>query len=169
MRTIFNLTVVAFAILVSSLTFQNDPKEAGDYRCLIQLKNYQGENAYVIVSIVDDKGKHQKTLRVLGDDKEWYPDITEWYKHREEVKHRPNVDGVTGASITSGGRSVVAFKVEEKYLNKGYSLRFESAVEDRPYYAEDIVVKLTSANLATGKFEGKTGYIRQIRLIPVNK
>lgn len=141
----------------------------GDYKCLIQLKNYQGEGAYIVVSIVTAKGEYVETLRVLGDDHEWYPDIKSWYAFRDKNRHQPRLDGVTGASIASGERAVVTFSIAEKYIDKGYDLRFETAVEDKNYHTKDVVVPLTSAQLKLGKFEGKEGYIRQVRLISVAK
>jgi hypothetical protein len=48
-------------------------------------------------------------------------------------------------------------------LNKGYKLRFETAVEDQEYYKDDIEFELTTENI-TKKFEGK-GFIRYIRMI----
>lgn len=159
--TIFTLTLTSFNTNVQPI--------GGDYKCLIQLKNYQGEGAYIIVSVVNSKGEYVETLRVLGDDHEWYPDLKTWYAYREKNRHQPRLDGVTGATIGSGERSVVAFSIDKKYIDQGYTLRFETAVEDKNYHSKDIVVQLTSEQLKLGKYEGKDGYIRQVRLIAVNK
>lgn len=165
--------IITFSLLISVFAFSSFQSSNGgegrDFKCLIQLKNYQGKEAYVIVSVVNSKGEYQETLKVLGDDKEWYPDLKSWYKHREQVKHKPAVDGVTGASIISGGRSVISLSIPEKYINKGYSLRFESAVENKVYHKDDVSLDLSDATLKIGKFEGTNGYIRQIRLIPIQK
>lgn len=165
-RIILSLLLSAFAL--SSFQINNGGGSKG-FKCLIQLKNYQGKEAYVIVSIVNSKGEYQETLKVLGDDKEWHPDIKAWYKHRESIQHKPSVDGVTGASIISGGRSVVSLSIANKYINSGYSLRFESAVENKVYHQDDVSLDLSDATLKAGKFEGTKGYIRQIRLIPIQK
>ncbi|RYM35153.1 DUF2271 domain-containing protein [Brumimicrobium glaciale] len=165
--------ILVFGLLISALTLTthnaNAQSVGGEYKCLIQLKNYQGEGAYVIVSIVNSKGDYIETLRVLGDDHEWYPDLKSWYACREKARHQPRLDGVTGATIGSGERSVVAFEINKKYIDQAYTLRFESAVEDKSYHAKDVVVQLTSEQLKLGKYEGTEGYIRQVRLIPVNK
>lgn len=171
MKTVQRLTVLgilALFIVLTSFVVNADSK-GGDYKCLIQLKNYQGEGAYVVVSLINSKGEYESTLRVLGDDHEWYPDMKAWYKSRENKRHQPRLDGVTGASIGSGERSVVSFKIEEQYIDKGYSLRFETAVEDKMYHKNDLSVELTSGNLKAGKFAGTEGYIRMVRLIPVSK
>jgi len=163
---IFSLTI--FTLTLTSFNTNAQPI-GGDYKCLIQLKNYQGEGAYIIVSVVNSKGEYVETLRVLGDDHEWYPDLKTWYAYREKNRHQPRLDGVTGATIGSGERSVVAFSIDKKYIDQEYTLRFETAVEDKSYHSKDVVVQLTSEQLKLGKYEGKDGYIRQVRLIAVNK
>ncbi len=62
-------------------------------------------------------------------------------------------------------RSVTTFEIEDSKINKGYKLRFESAVEDQKYYVNDFEIPLTTAGLAD-KTEGK-GYIRYVRLIKI--
>lgn len=161
-------TLLMLVFVTSSFGVKNSA-DGNNYKCLIQLKNYGGKGAYVVISIVHPKDNYEEVLRVFGDDKEWYPDLTAWYASRKKNNFQPNLDGVTGASITSGGRSVITFKIEDKYLDKGYFLRFETGVEDKLYQKEDVSISLTKENLKVGKFEGKDGYIRQVRLIPVNK
>lgn len=151
-------------------SFESNAQAVGEeYKCLIQLKNYQGEGAYIVVSVVNSKGEYVETLRVLGDDHEWYPDIKSWYAYREKNRHQPRLDGVTGATIGSGERSVVSLKIDSKYINQGYSLRFETAVEDKNYHMKDVVIELTSEQLKIGNYNGKDGYIRQVKLISLNK
>lgn len=163
----WKVLVFALTILFSTTALINS--NGGGYKCLIQLKNYQGEGAYIIVSVVDAQGKYIETLNVLGDDKEWYPDIFSWWKHREQVKHQPRIDGITGSTIGSGERKIISLKIDSKYVDKGYQLRFETAVEDKEYFEKDIQVALSSQNLKQGKFDGKDGYIRMVRLIPLGK
>ncbi len=50
-------------------------------------------------------------------------------------------------------------------VNKGYKLRFESAVEDQKYYVTDVEIPLTNEALV-GKADGK-GYIKYIRFSKV--
>src|SRR5690554_1307175 len=165
--------ILIYGLIFISLTFNSFDTNAqvvgGEYKCLIQLKNYKGEGAYIVVSLVNLNGEYVESLRVLGDDHEWYPDITSWYAFRDKNRHQPRLDGVTGATIGSGERSVISFKIEEKYIDKGYTLRFETAVEDKSYHTKDVVVQLNTEQLKLGKYDGKDGYIRQIRLIPLAK
>ncbi|RYY18281.1 MAG: DUF2271 domain-containing protein [Chitinophagaceae bacterium] len=126
---------------------------------MVQMSNYVGEGAYIVVSIIDPKGGYDKTLSVMGPDKEWYPDWKEWHK---AYKKKPvNISAITGASVAGGDRSVVTLEIENAKINAGYTLRFETAVEDKQYHVKDIEVPLTTEGL-TGKKDG-TNYIRYVR------
>lgn len=132
------------------------------YKCQIQMTNYMGEGAYIVVSIINGKGAYDKTLYVLGSNKKWYPDLKEW--HKAYAKQRTDISAITGASVAGGDRSVAVLEIEEGKLNKDYKLRFESGVEDKPYYVKDLEIPLTTEALAA-KSEGK-GYIRYVRFSP---
>jgi len=132
------------------------------YKCMVQMTNYPGEGAYIVVSLIDPKGNYDKTLYVMGQDKKWYDDIKEWNK---AFKKKPtNISAITGASVAGGDRSVTVFEIEDAKVNAGYSLRFESAVENQQYHVKDIEFPLTTENLS-GKIDG-TNYIRYVRFTP---
>lgn len=149
-------------LLVYSFASINKGSSA-KYKCMVQLINYDGEGAYIAVSILDSEGKYKKTLRILGDELEWYPDLSAWWKFYTSSK-KPNIDAMTGATIAGGERSIFAVEIESEYLDKGYSVRFETAVEDQRYHEKDLEFPLTSENV-NGKFEG-SGYIRYVRMMP---
>lgn len=128
------------------------------YKCMIQMTNYMGEGAYIVISLINSKGAYEKTLYVLGSDKKWYKTIKEWNKF---YLKQPNVSAVTGASVTGGDRAVNVIEIEKSKINAGYKLRFESAVEDKNYHVKDLEIPLTTETLAA-KSEG-TGYIRYVR------
>lgn len=130
------------------------------YKCMLQMTNYEGLEAYVVVSLIDSKGKYEKTLYVMGPDKQWYNGFKEWNK--TFAKKKENLNGITGASIAAGDRSITTFSIDESKLNKGYKLRFESAVEDNKYHVGDVEIALTTADI-TKKKEGK-GFIRYVKL-----
>jgi formylmethanofuran dehydrogenase subunit A len=129
------------------------------YKCMIQMTNYMGEGAYIVVSLVNPQGAYEKTLYVLGSDKKWYPDLKEW--HKALAKKTANLSAITGASVGGGDRSVTMLDLDPTKIDKGYKLRFESAVEDNKYYVKDLEVPLTAEGLSA-KSEG-TGYIRYVR------
>jgi len=146
----------AFIFLIS---FQATA-QSSKYKCMLQMSNYVGEGAYVVVSLINAKGEYEKTLYVMGDDKKWYNTLKEWHKFHS--KKPSNISAKTGASVTGGDRSITTLEIEDSKINKGYKLRFETAVEDQKYYVNDIEIPLTTEGLAA-KTEGK-GYIRYVRL-----
>ncbi|GIZ07625.1 Tat pathway signal protein [Flavobacterium sp. UMI-01] len=126
---------------------------------MLQMANYSGEGAYVVVSLINPKGEYDKTLYVMGDDKKWYKTLKEW--HKFYAKKPSNISAITGASVTGGDRSTTTLEIDDSKFNSGYKLRFESAVEDQKYHTIDVEVPLTTAGIAE-KTEGK-GYIRYVR------
>ena len=163
----FKVTLVLFACLFIFFSFQLADKKntSTKYKCMVQLTNYTGEGAYVAISLLDANDRYLKTLRILGDEEEWYPDLTDWWSFHTGAK-KPNLDAITGATIAGGERSIFAIEIENDLLNAGNKIRFETAVEDQKYVKEDLQFPLTSENV-NGKFEG-VGYIRYVRMIPSN-
>ena len=155
MKVSVKFILAAGLFLLTNLSFAQTSK----YKCMIQMNSYQGEKAYVIVSLVNAKGVYEKTLKILGPDKQWFNTLKEWYKFQTRTKEK--VNAVTGASIGGGDRAVFTIEVDKAKLNAGYTLRFESAVEEQKYHIKDLEVPLTTTGLAA-KTDGK-GYIRYVR------
>ena len=42
------------------------------YKLMLQMSNYDGEAAYLVVSLINPKGEYEKTLAVMGSNKKWY-------------------------------------------------------------------------------------------------
>lgn len=161
MKFLVKLALTACLVIVSTTqAFAQNAK----YKCMLQLTNYKGLEAYVVVSLIAPNGKYEKTLYMMGPDKQWYNGFKEWDKQLGKKKEKLN--GITGASIAAGDRSSATFTIDESKMNKGYKLRFESAVEDAKYYVADVEIPLTTADL-TVKKEG-TGYIRFVKLSKAN-
>ena len=153
------LKTVLLSAIISLISFQASA-QSSKYKCMLQMSNYMGEGAYVVVSLVNAKGDYEKTLYVMGDDKKWYKSLKEW--HKFYAKKPTNISAITGASVTGGDRSITTIEIDDAKINSGYKLRFESAVEDQKYYTADLEIPLTTAGIAA-KSEGK-GYIRYVRL-----
>jgi hypothetical protein len=154
-------------ILLLSVLFLANPagsfaQASSKYKCMIQMTNYMGEGAYIVISLIDSKGAYDKTLYVLGSDKKWYKTLKEWNKFY--LKKPANISAITGASVTGGDRSVNVIDIENSKINTGYKIRFESAVEDKEYNVKDLEVPLTTATLSA-KNDG-TGFIRYVRFSP---
>lgn len=150
------------AFVISALVLMQSTASVAQttkYKCMIQMTNYMGEGAYIVISLIDSKGAYEKTLYVLGSDKKWYKTIKEWNKFY--LKKPSAVSAITGASVTGGDRAVNVIEIENAKINAGYKLRFESAVEDKEYHVKDLEIPLTTDALAA-KSDG-TGYIRYVR------
>lgn len=149
-------------ILFGLFAFTPTPT-ATKYKCMIQMTNYTGEGAYVVISLINPQGEYEKTLYVQGDDSEWYNTLEQWWK-KLHGKKRANIDAITGATISGGGRSISVIAIDDSKINAGYKIRFETAVEDQEYHVQDVEFELTSESVK-GKKEG-TGFIRYVRLMP---
>ncbi len=148
-------------ILMSTATFAQTTK----YKTMIQMESYTGKEAYIVISLINPKGQYEKTLGVLGDDNEWYNTLKEWDKFNKKKKEKLN--GITGASVAGGARATRVIEFETAKLNKGYKLRFESAVETQKYVVKDAEVPLTSAALDNKAGVKGTEYIKAVRFIKV--
>ncbi|WP_281635936.1 DUF2271 domain-containing protein [Flavobacterium marginilacus] len=157
MKSIFKIALAGAFIFL--LSFQATA-QTSKYKCMLQMSNYTGEGAYIVVSLINAKGEYDKTLYVMGDDKKWYKTLKEWHKFYSQKP--TDISAKTGASVTGGDRSMTTLEIEDSKINKGYKLRFETAVEDQKYYVTDLEVPLTTEGIAD-KTEGK-GYIRYVRL-----
>ena len=75
MEKIFKIfPIVVFAIL-ALFSFTKEPNTT-NLKCMIQMVNYTGEGAYVVISLMKPDGSYDQTLYVQGKDSEWYSDIT---------------------------------------------------------------------------------------------
>ncbi|OIV40170.1 DUF2271 domain-containing protein [Flavobacterium johnsoniae] len=157
MKSIFKIALTS--ALICLVSFQSNA-QSSKYKCMLQMNNYMGEGAYIVVSLINPTGAYEKTLYVMGDDKKWYKSLKEWNKF--QTQKTEDISAKTGASVTGGDRSVTTIEIENSKINKGYKLRFESAVEDQKYYVSDLEIPLTTEGLAD-KTDGK-GYIKYVRL-----
>ena len=75
----------------------------------------------------------------------------------------PLIDGISGATISGGQRRVFPIQIPVQLLNKGYRLRFETAVEDKGYHTEDVALDLNLTALGEN-YQG-SGFIQQIKFL----
>ena len=150
-------------LLVMCLISLVTSAQTSKYKCMLQMSNYIGEGAYIVVSLINPQGKYEKTLYVLGEDKKWYKSLKEWYAFYS--KKPADISAKTGASVTGGDRSSTTLEIEDSKINNGYKLRFESAVEDQKYHQADLELNLTTDGLSS-KTEGKN-YIKYVRFIKI--
>lgn len=155
--------IIFISIVLLGLMSFTTKAPATKYKCMIQMTNYTGEGAYIVISLINPKGDYEKTLYVQGDDSEWYNTIEEWWK-KFHGKKRSNIDAITGATISGGGRNITVIDIDDSKINSGYKIRFETAVEDQEYHISDVEFELTSETVKSKK-DG-TGFIRYVRMMP---
>ncbi|REG88090.1 DUF2271 domain-containing protein [Winogradskyella sediminis] len=155
-------SIALLCVIVFSLVSFTKPVESTKYKCMIQMTNYTGEGAYIVISLLNPEGEYIETLNVIGDDDEWYNTIESWWSFYG--KRRTDIDAITGATVSGGERTINVIEIDNDKLDKGYKLRFESAVEDQEYYESDVELELTSQSVKS-KVEG-SGFIRYIRMMP---
>jgi hypothetical protein len=151
---------ISFLALFISLVSLSSFAQSSKYKCMIQMNSYKGEAAYVVISLINPQGSYEKTLSVLGPDKKWFNTLKEW--HKFENKAKTQLSTITGASVNGGDRAMRTIEIDDSKLNKGYKLRFESAVEEQKYVVKDVEIAVTPEALAE-RVEG-TGYIRFVKL-----
>lgn len=162
MKNTFKFLILAlFAIVFSNIASAQTTK----YKCMVQMQNYTGKEAYIAVSLMNPKGEYEKTLAILGYDLEWYNTLQEWDKFR--LKKAEKLNALTGASVAAGARATRVLEFETDKLDKGYTIRFESAVETQKYYEKDAEIPLTLEALDNKAGVEGTGYLKLVRFIKV--
>ena len=159
MSKIINFFFFLMLVTIVGSSLKTNSKK--NYKCLVQMKNYTGEGAYLIISLVNKEGKYLETLYVQGEDEEWYHEITSWWKFYG--KNKVNIDGISGETLSGGERSIYMLSIDESKVSNGFKIRFETAVEDKNYYEKDLEINLEELNTGT-KYNG-SGFIRYVRMI----
>ena len=157
-------------LLLISLSF-SPKKESISLKCMIEMKDYSGEGAYINISIVS-KENYLKTIYVLGNDKAWFSEMKSFWKYIRDNKlyldkdFYPIIDGISGATISGNQKRVIILKIPKSFLNKNHQLRFETAVEDEGYFANDVNFVLSKKGL--NKSYSGQGFIRNVKFISTN-
>lgn len=121
-----------------------------------ELKSYSGDGAYVAIYLTDAKGQYQKTLWVAGQKSKYYKHLSGWA--RASGLKSSEYDGVTGASVTSGKTLAVTLELADTFIDAGFQLKVDTAVEDMRENRDDVVVPLTTQG--AGSPSAGRGYIK---------
>jgi hypothetical protein len=138
---------------------------------MIEMKDYNGEGAYINISIVNNEN-YLKTIYVLGNDKAWFSEMKSFWKYIRINKlyldedFYPLIDGITGATISGSQKRVIVLTLPKLLINKNYSLRFETAIEDVGYFENDVNFILDKEGLERS-YEGQ-GFIKNLKFISTN-
>ena len=155
LRSALRLALAAGMLAAATIPTAN----AAEGTFLVQLNDYDGDNAYFSLYLVDPEGRYVRTLWVSGDEERWYKDQPRWWKYLGRAPQ--DLDAITGASTAPGDRNVIRIELEDEILDAGYKVRVDTSVEDQNNYPEDVEVELDSAH-QKDKIPG-TGYVRYLR------
>lgn len=120
-----------------------------------QFADYGGYGAYAAVYVTDAQGKVVQTLHVAGKKAKYYRHLSGWARGASG-----SVDGLTGASIGSGGTLTVTADIADAMLDAGYQVRIDTSVEDGNDYAADAAAPLAAAS--AGKPVAGHGYVQSL-------
>ncbi|MBL4812820.1 MAG: DUF2271 domain-containing protein [Rhodobacteraceae bacterium] len=156
---LFNKANKAVKLACLAATMAASTAYGAETTILVQFNEYEGDEAYFALYLVDPDGRYQRTLWVSGDEERWYADMPRWWRYYS--RNPQELDAVTGASTKAGDRTLVRVEIDDAMLDAGYSIRVETAVEDLENHALDIDHPLSSEQMGN-RIPG-TGYVRFLR------
>jgi len=124
-----------------------------------RLANYNGDGAYLAIYVTDANGGYQKSLWLSGSKSKYWKHLRDWA--RATGISRAEVDGVTGASIGSGGKLDVTVDLADALIDAGYQIRIDTAVEKSREIPAEVTVPLTSAG--SGRAVAGSFYIKSFQ------
>lgn len=129
--------------------------QAGEVSLSTTLKDYSGRKAYLAIYLTDAQGHYQQTLWVAGKKPKYYRHLGDWA--RGSGLQPSAFDGLSGASVGSGGNLTVSAQIADNLIDAGYEIRIDSAVEDQQENRAEVRVPLTRAG--AGKDVAGSGYV----------
>lgn len=144
-------SLCVFCILVMSAQIS-----AREITLTTELKSYSGDGAYLAIYLTNAKGQYQETLWVAGQKSKYYRHLTGWA--RASGLRVSEYDGLTGASVSSGKTLTVTLDLADAYIDGGFQLKVDTAVEDMRDNRNDVVVPLTTEG--AGKLSVGRGYVK---------
>ncbi len=118
--------------------------EAATVTITANLLRYSGPAAYLAVYLTNPDGSYNSTLWVAGQKTKYYGSLRGWASSASQGGSL-SLDGITGASVGSGGTLTVTADLADTLLDAGYRIHVDTAVEHGGEYADDAVIDLTSA------------------------
>jgi hypothetical protein len=149
------MKMIAAAMCLAGAVALPGLAQAREVTLTTQLKNYNGNDAYLAFYVTDANGNYQKTLWVAGKKAKYYKHLPDWA--RGSGLKSSEFDGVSGASVGSGRTLKVSVELADTLIDAGYQIRVDSAVENKREVRADVVVPLTTKD--AGKPATGNGYV----------
>lgn len=149
--------ILTIAGLMLGLCLSNDI-QAKEVTITTVLNDYRGSGAYLAIYLTDANGNYTQTLWIAGGKSKYYKHLRDWA--RGSGLKPTEYDGITGASVKSGGSLTARVNIDEALIDAGYLIRVDSAVEDQRENRIDAEVPLTSQGV--GKPVIGRGYVKTL-------
>ena len=107
---------------------------------------------------------NEKTPSFNVNDEDGYYHCFGCGAHGDSISFIRNFENKSFMEAIQTISDITGIKIPTNKIDNGYSIRFETAVEDQKYFKEDLQFELNSESVK-GKFDGK-GYIRYIKMMP---
>ncbi len=124
-----------------------------------QMNNYGGNRAYLAIYLVNANGAYDHTLYVAGSRTRYYRHLTGWLR---ASRGRPNISGITGASVGSGRTLKVTVDIADSLINAGYQVRVDAAAEGFRESPNEVTVPLDTRS--SGRAQRGRGYIGSFKI-----
>ncbi|AEP31053.1 DUF2271 domain-containing protein [Brumicola nitratireducens] len=121
--------------------------QAKDVTFTTTLSDYRGDGAYLAIYLTDSAGVYQKTFWVSGKKSKHFKHLRDWAQG--SAMRRSEYDGMTGASVSRGQTLQITVDLDPSFIDSGYQVRVDSAVEDMGDKPADIIAPLTTKGAAT--------------------
>lgn len=147
---------LAIVVCLATASLLSAQASAREIALVTELKNYGGDGAYLAIYLTNAKGQYQDTLWIAGQKSKYYKHLSGWA--RGSGLRTSEYDGLTGASVASGKTLTVTLDLADTYIDAGFQLRVDTAVEDMRDNRNDVIVPLTSEG--AGKPASGRGYVK---------
>jgi len=113
----------------------------------VNLNNYGGPGAYLALYVTNSSGAYVGTLWMAGGRSRYYQHLSDWY--RATGGSTSQINGITGASVGSGGQLQVTFELADTLFDAGYTVHIDAAVENMRESPNEVAVPLTTSGAGT--------------------
>lgn len=152
MKKLLALLLLGTALVAPNVAFARSVTVTTD------LIRYSGNNAYIAVYITNPDGSYNSTLWVSGTKFRYLGELRQWAQGISQAGG--NIDGITGASVGSGGKLTVSADIADPLIDAGYQIHVDTAVEHGFSAPSDAVIPLaTSAAPVSGN-----GYVKSLSI-----
>lgn len=150
------MKILALVMCLATASLLSAQTSAGEIVLTTELKDYGGDGAYLAIYLTNAEGQYQETLWIAGQKSKYYKHLSGWA--RGSGLRTDEYDGLTGASVASGKTLTLTLDLADAYIDSGFQLIVDTAVEDMRDNRNDVVVPLTREG--AGKPATGRGYVK---------